>query len=133
MAAEQGLTVDINGFNALMAEQKDRSRVATKLKRLDGRGETLTLGAEQTSYLQKTLHCLPTNDAAKYTWDQVIATNVDAIYTSKGFTEAIDTKDDAIYGIILRDTSFYAESGGQIPGTDLSHNPACLLTHLLPK
>ena len=129
MAAEQGLSVDINGFNALMSEQKDRSRVATKLKRLDGRGETLTLGAEQTSYLQKSLQCSPTNDAAKYTWDQVIATNVDAIYTSKGFIDAIDTKDDTTYGVILRDTSFYAESGGQIPGTDLSRSFACFLTH----
>jgi len=115
MAAEQGLTVDITGFNSLMNEQKDRSRVATKLKRLDGRGETLSLGAEQTSYLQKTLQCLPTNDAAKYVWDQSITTTVDAVYTSSGFVESIDTKEDKIYVFILKDTSFYAESGGQVP------------------
>jgi alanyl-tRNA synthetase len=132
MAAEQGLTVDITGFNSLMNEQKDRSRVATKLKRLDGRGETLSLGAEQTSYLQKTLQCLPTNDAAKYVWDQSITTTVDAVYTSSGFVESIDTKEDKVYGFILKDTSFYAESGGQVPGTHsylLTYSLLLTLTH----
>jgi len=130
MAAEQGLAVDLNGFNNLMNEQKDRSRVATKLKRLDGRGETLALVAEQTSYLQKNLRCSPTNDAAKYAWDQVITTSVDAIYTSNGFADTIDTKDDSIYGLILKDTSFYAESGGQIPGSHI-YLPTYLLTYSL--
>ena len=52
MANEQGLSVDVAGFQAMMGEQKERSRVATRAKRLAGR-TALALGAEQTAYLAK--------------------------------------------------------------------------------
>ena len=52
MANEIGLKVDVKAFQAAMTEQKDRSRVATRAKRLAGR-TALTFGAEQTSYLAK--------------------------------------------------------------------------------
>ena len=114
MASEQGLEVDLQGFQAAMSEQKDRSRSAGKAKRLDGRA-ALTLGAEQTSYLQKDRALCATNDAPKYTWDQTLSTVVDALYTSKGFVDGALLADIDVIGVIMRDTPFYHEAGGQSP------------------
>lgn len=115
MANEQGLTVDIKGFQAAMTEQKDRSRIASRTKRLAGR-VALTFGAEQTSYLSKDMKVLPTEDSSKYLLDLNLKTVLKAIYTDKGFVSAIDEEVSTV-GIVLESSSFYAESGGQVADT----------------
>ena len=118
MAAENGITVDVAGFNAAMTSQKQRSRIAAKSKRLAGRN-MLSFGAEQTAYLQS-LGIAPTADEAKYAWDAQINTDIKAIFTSQGFiTEGsqLSGMTDETVGIVLGATPFYAEAGGQVPDT----------------
>lgn len=120
MATENNINVDIEGFKEAMNNQKERSRIATKSKRLAGRN-VLTFGAEQTSYLQS-MNILPTIDESKYTWDVNIETEINAIYTSNnGFIHSIsDISNINIHdtiGIVLTSSPFYAEAGGQVPDT----------------
>ena len=131
MSEEKGLSVDLKGFEMEMAIQKDRSRTAQQAKRLAGR-DALTLGAEQTAYLQ-TQEVKPTDDATKYEWDLTVETTLMAVYTgessdsssdgsSSGFFKAYsvsgaaDTGDKVLktVGIVLEKSPFYAEAGGQI-------------------
>jgi len=116
MAAENGIVVDVAGFNDAMTTQKERSRIAAKSKRLAGRN-MLSFGAEQTAYLQS-LGIAPTADEAKYSWDDHVNTDIKAIFTSLGFiTEGsqLSGATDETVGIVLGTTPFYAEAGGQVP------------------
>lgn len=106
--------VDAVGFAEAMRAQKERSRQATREKRLAGR-DALTFGAEQTDSLAKR-GIGPTNDAHKYEWDAPVETQLQAIFTSKGFVDEVaDANAAETVGIVLKDTPFYAESGGQVP------------------
>lgn len=83
MAAEQGLVVDVIGFQQAMDTQKQRSRVATQAKRLAGRNQ-LTFGAEQIAYLQQEARVDLTSDDAKYdvlTKSDHVSATVRALYT----------------------------------------------------
>lgn len=117
MANEQGMKVDVEAFKLAMTEQKDRSRVATRAKRLAGR-TALTFGAEQTAYLSRDLNILPTDDSSKYSWDHTVSTELQAIFMETGFVTTI-TPDNAVntVGIVLKSSPFYAEAGGQVPDT----------------
>ena len=112
MAAEKGLTVDLQGFQAAMTGQKERSRSAMRSKRLAGRTD-LVFGAEQTSFLQKT-GVTPTDDSFKYVWDQTHMSKLKAIYTADGFSQELGSKEYETLGIVLESSPFYAESGGQV-------------------
>jgi alanyl-tRNA synthetase len=116
MASEQGFDVDVKGFQAAMTEQKERSRVATRTKRLAGR-VALTLGAEQTAYLARDAKVAPTDDSSKYTWDHSVSTTVKAIFTEAGFVQSAGQ--EATVGIILEKSPFYAEAGGQVADTGI--------------
>lgn len=127
MAAELGFTVDVPAFVNAMNSQKERSRTVARAKTLAGI-ENLSLGAEQTSYLQK-LNILPTDDSSKYLncFDEAATStpkvsSVKAVYTKNGFKSSISYDDlvsnnhDEIksIGFILDSTPFYAEAGGQV-------------------
>ena len=123
MAGEAGLTVDVDGFAACMAEQKARSQAAGKFARAGA--DKLVLEAEQTAWLTKTAGVKPTDDGAKYEWHCATGpvTSVAAIYTGKeagfltGDAAASPSEEGKAVGIVLEATSFYAESGGQVADT----------------
>lgn len=74
--------------------------------------------AEQVSHLKKA-EVPTTNDLPKYEWYQSLETEVLALYTSqKEFPEEVKESDGQV-GLIVRETSFYAESGGQVADTGI--------------
>ena len=85
MAEERGWTVDLDGFQQLMNEQKERSR-----KKSSGSGDKIILQAEQTDFIAKTISASPTDDSAKYSWVSMgtgkpIKAKVLAVLTGKEF------------------------------------------------
>lgn len=100
IAVEQGLTVDLEGFEAAMEEQKKRSKDAHETIDLLARGslEEITSGVAATEFLG---YGLPSTKA------QVMALVADG--NSVESAEA-----GAQVQVVLDQTPFYAESGGQI-------------------
>ena len=101
IALENGMTVDEDGFNALMKEQKERARAAradiggwdnAKKGALSDIGATTFVGYD-------TLECEAT---------------VKAILADG---ETVDAVSEGEFSVILDPTPFYAESGGQIGDT----------------
>ena len=69
--------------------------------------------AAQVDYLKKA-EIPTTDDLPKYTWYEPVTTEVVALYTSaKEFPTEV-TAESGEVGMVLKSTSFYAESGGQI-------------------
>ena len=100
VAEESGLQVDQDGFRALMAEQRDRAKADARDKKLGGTdlsvyssfrsvGETKFTGYETLETDSKILGVIVEGEAVQF--------------ASQG----------QIAEIILQETSFYAESGGQ--------------------
>ncbi|PRW58002.1 alanine--tRNA ligase isoform A [Chlorella sorokiniana] len=112
MAQEAGLHVDMVGFQQAMEEAKELSRAGQK----KGAAANLKFQAAETAWLQNSGVPL-TNDEPKYAQADV-ATKVLAILGKDGFVQS--TKElpaDSAVGLVLQDTSFYAESGGQCADT----------------
>ena len=78
MAEEQGMTVDLAGFEDLM--EKDREIGAkAELLRKGGAAKDMSLVAEQTSWLQD--NAVKTTDASdKYVWNEDPIVTVTAIF-----------------------------------------------------
>eukprot|EP00898_Chlorokybus_atmophyticus_P000350 jgi/Chlat1/1315/Chrsp118S01744 len=109
MAEEKGLKVDMEGYTKAMEDARQLSRAAR------GRtgGQALVMEAEATAELQKR-GIKPTVDSHKYVWNRDVDTKVEAIFTGKGFVESTsDVERDTTVGLVLADTPFYAEQGGQ--------------------
>ena len=109
MAEERGLKVDVEGFERLMEEQRERSRSGAK--ELDEL--SLALDADSVASLQKQ-GIGPTRDEDKF-HGRVISARVRAIWNGSDFDrQATGTARSAKpIGLILDKTNFYAEMGGQ--------------------
>jgi alanyl-tRNA synthetase len=112
MAEERGWTVDLDGFQQLMNEQKERSR-----KKSSGSGNKIVLQAEQTDHIAKTISASATDDSGKYAWVSMgtgkpLNAKVLAVWTGKEFKSSA-TDADGTVGVLLDRTNFYAEEGGQ--------------------
>jgi len=108
MAEKQGLGVDMEGFNKLMTEQKDKNRENVMVVKKG------FLGVDQLNELEVVRRVPPTHDEAKYVWEpcqgKVLAVYVHA---TQSFPVEAAAKDGKL-GVVLDRTNFYAESGGQI-------------------
>ncbi|WP_343643026.1 alanine--tRNA ligase, partial [Roseateles sp.] len=92
---ERGVTVDEAGFNRLLEEQKNRGRQAGKFK--------MAQGLEYTG-----------SATAFHGYDQLTREDakVVALYVDGSAVQSADAGDDVV--VVLDNTPFYAESGGQV-------------------
>ncbi|CAI5708094.1 unnamed protein product [Peronospora destructor] len=119
MAEEEGMTVDIKGYEECMRLQSERSKMDRKKGGSNGT-RPLVLEAHETSSLaSKRIDA--TDDMAKYDWNVKTPAKVVAIFTttesSSDFVEEVKAGDFERVGVILDKTSFYAQAGGQIYDT----------------
>jgi alanyl-tRNA synthetase len=121
---EKGYVVDMNAFEELMQEQKRTSKEKSPAKRTNNESHfsTVSIGIDQIAALQSA-NIPPTNDEWKYI-DPVssplsLTPKIQAIVTHSGelvlSPSALPLENELIHcGIILDQTSFFSESGGQI-------------------
>jgi alanyl-tRNA synthetase len=119
MAEELGMTIDKDGFETKMNEEKKLSAAAHQAKMSGGSGKDMRLVAEQTAYL---VSCGigATDDSAKYVWDEELeGCTAAALFIGRGetedgigFVDSISAESSTV-GFIFDKTSFYGEAGGQ--------------------
>ncbi|HMT87016.1 MAG TPA: alanine--tRNA ligase, partial [Arachnia sp.] len=100
MAAEQGLTVDRGAFDALMKEQKERARADAKAKK----------GAAANTEVYRHLRELGEVPFLGYR-DLTVGTTVRGIVADGRLVDR--AADGSTVEVVLAETPFYAESGGQ--------------------
>jgi alanyl-tRNA synthetase len=116
MAEEHGFKVDSKGFGELMENERKISELA-EIARKSGGSKDMSMAAEQTNWLQN--NDIPTTDStSKHIWNKSIDSNILAMFigcgsVDEGFVNTI-TPADGLVGLILSESSFYYESGGQI-------------------
>jgi alanyl-tRNA synthetase len=100
MAAEQGLSVDESGFRRLMQEQKDRAKADAKSKK----------AGAQAVEVYRELRALGPTPFTGYT-ELGTESKVRGIVVDGMLSEAAEEGD--LVEVVLEQTPFYAESGGQ--------------------
>ncbi|MEM6972522.1 MAG: alanine--tRNA ligase [Pseudomonadota bacterium] len=107
---EKGMTVDTDGFDTAMAEQKAQARAAHK-----GSGEV----AESAAFFEIADRVGPTEFLG---YDTDVAEGVVRALVI-GDAEAETAGNDAQVSVILNQTPFYAEAGGQVGDTGVIEGP----------
>ena len=100
IAEEAGLTVDRDGFKALMAEQRDRAKADAREKKLGG--TDLSVYSDFRA-----------RGVTKFTGYEALETEARVLGLIVDGSDAKSATEGQIAEIILDETSFYAESGGQ--------------------
>jgi len=105
IARERGLSIDEDGFNEAMSAQRDRARAASKFGVADNFGV-------DTSY-----------ESAFLGYDGTEATSkVVEIYKDQASVESLDEGEEGV--LVMAETPFYAESGGQVGDTGFFESEA---------
>lgn len=115
IAEEVNLTVDEEGYHAAMNAAREMSR-ADRANRSGAGGVRLVLEAEETAYLRGK-EILATDDDGKFIWNHTPPAVIKAIFAGGrgNFVESTsDLPKNAMIGVVLDKTSFYAEAGGQV-------------------
>lgn len=100
VAEENGLTVDRDGFKALMGEQRDRAKADAREKKLGGTDLTV-----YSAFRAK--------GVTKFTGYEELQTEAKVLGLIFEGKDASKVQQGQLAEIILDETSFYAESGGQ--------------------
>ncbi len=100
IAAEQGVTVDLAGFDAAMTEQRERSRAARRTGASEGDGVTLVTGSS--------------GSASEFVGYRTLATDT---------TPLSDAAAAAAGVLVLAASPFYATGGGQVADTGVVTGP----------
>lgn len=120
MAEEQGMTINMEEYEAKMKHEQELSAAAHLQKMAGGSGKDMRLVAEQTAALVSK-GVPPTDDSEKYVWNKELeGCTAKALFIGRnetedkiGFVESVSPESSTV-GVILDKTSFYAEQGGQI-------------------
>ncbi|MEE2819500.1 MAG: alanine--tRNA ligase [Planctomycetota bacterium] len=104
MAEERGLRVDRSGYETLMEEARVTSRATS------GTEKKMNIPPDVLSQLEEN-GVPPTDDSFKYESNSQ-ATTVLAVWDGQALCDEANEKHTV--GVILKETPFYAESGGQI-------------------
>jgi alanyl-tRNA synthetase len=115
MARENDMIVDLAGYQAAMADQKERARSAAQF------GQGSVEGAQTYSDLLQTLrrtgHTGPAGVTHEYMSDAPQQTRVIALLKEGAAVPSVNAGDAV--EVVLAATNFYVESGGQVSDTGL--------------
>ena len=101
---ENGVKVDLTGFEALMKEQKERARAA--------RGDQQSMNKQSKDLLDCTLK-------SEFTYGvKPLESKVIALFKNGVKVESLSDEGD----VMVEQTTFYAESGGQVADTGMMEN-----------
>ena len=103
MARERGYTVDIAGFEAALGQQRQQSQEERKSKKLGVGADELSTGWEAPNVQTAAPATLPETSFKGY----------ETVEIETQLT-AVKRLSDGRVGVLLRETPFYAESGGQV-------------------
>jgi alanyl-tRNA synthetase len=110
MAEERGMTVDIEGYEKLMEEARERSRAGGEA---ESPGASLAMPPDAIARL-KHMGVKPTADLDKYHGRTILA-EVKAVWNGDNFDQVI--LPGHTVAVILDRTNHYAEQGGQVGDT----------------